>query len=41
MFIAIGGGSLREMTSVNDYIVSELEYIREKYQRKPKILFFF
>ena len=39
MFIAIGGGSLREMTSVNDYIVSELEYIREKYQRKPKILF--
>lgn len=39
MFIAIGGGSLREMTSVNDYIVQKLDYIRTQYQRKPKIMF--
>lgn len=39
MFIAIGGGSLREMTAINDYIVSKLEYIRTRYERKPKIMF--
>lgn len=39
MFIAIGGGSLREMTAINNYIVSKLEYIRSEYQRKPKIMF--
>ncbi len=38
MFIAIGGGSLREMTEVNDYIASKLEYIRTQFERKPKIL---
>lgn len=40
MFIAIGGGSLREMTAVNDYIVSKLEHIRTEYERKPKVMFF-
>ncbi len=39
MFIAIGGGSLREMTAINDYIVSKLEHIRKEYERKPKIMF--
>ncbi len=39
MFIAIGGGSLREMTEVNDYIAAKLEYIRMQFERKPKILF--
>lgn len=40
MFIAIGGGSLREMTKVNDYIASKLEHIRNEEERKPKIMFF-
>lgn len=39
MFIAIGGGSLREMTAVNDYVVSKLAHIRDKFERKPKIMF--
>ncbi len=39
MIIVIGGGSLREMTDVNDYIASKLEYIRKQFERKPKILF--
>lgn len=39
MIIAIGGGSLREMTAVNDYIVSKFEHIREEQARKPKIMF--
>lgn len=39
MFIAIGGGSLREMTAVNEYVVSKLEHIRKEFERKPKIMF--
>lgn len=39
MFIAIGGGSLREMTAINDYVVSKLEHIRVQFERKPKIMF--
>ncbi len=39
MFIAIGGGSMKEMTAVNDYIVSKLEHIRHEMGRKPKIMF--
>ena len=39
MFIAIGGGSMKEMTAVNDYIVSKLEHIRQEMERKPKIMF--
>lgn len=39
MIIVIGGGSLREMSDINNYIVSKLEYIRTQFERKPKILF--
>ena len=39
MFIAIGGGSMREMTEVNDLIVKQLEHIRINEGRKPKIMF--
>ena len=39
MFIAIGGGSMKEMTALNDYIVSKLEHIRQEMERKPKIMF--
>ena len=40
MVIVIGGGSMREMPLVNDYIVSLLDNIRIKEERKPKVLFF-
>lgn len=39
MFIAIGGGSLREMQQINDLICQKLEYIRLQEERKPKIMF--
>lgn len=39
MIILIGGGSLREMTAVNDFIASKLDWVRMEYERKPKIMF--
>lgn len=40
MLVAIGGGNMREMPLVNDYIISLLADIRLREERKPRVLFF-